>query len=358
MSEEEPKKTARKWPAQMPYFDNERDQIDEGANVIPYTLSRLETAARQDMANLLIEFAEHARDESNMQWIEGNEEHGSMLARIGTSLEYCISDAEALDEWGGEIISYDFGVTCVLDLAMCIIAARPDKEGNFERDQQDRTSLVNQIHACMIALIARGEVQNAVDLARLAAALRCLAVENDDVSIKEGHNKKVSTAREQLKILVVVISFIGVWEIPTKKAVRLEAFDNRMDPARFSRLISGMAIVNALPDDPTNLGDKDSGKTFDVKPGNVSAFSLIDGGSAAKRKIINDRVNFQATREMLSLKPSGDPNLVHSDVRKIKESLGPVYFLLLIQFGMGEIDKPEDLDRFVNNLSDIGLELK
>ena len=76
------------------------------------------------------------------------------------------------------------------------------------------------------------------------------------------------------------------------------------------------------------------------------------------QKKIDTKVGTVISSEQQSLQLSGDQFLVDSEVRRIKKSLGPVYLLLLIQFGMGEIEEAEKLEFFVRNLSDLGLRFK
>jgi len=119
-----------------------------------------------------------------------------------------------------------------------------------------------------------------------------------------------------------------------------------------------MNIAKELPDEPKTQATIVEGRAYQAQSSpKYATLPAIGEGSARRIQDTNDTMDAVTTSNMLSIKPSGDPELIDRDIRKIKERLGPFYSLIRIQFGMSEIEEPEELKKFEQNLSDMGLAL-
>jgi len=355
---------------------------DAGDNVLPNRLTQLEAAAKADLYDVLIKLANNAKDKFNLDWIKGDVQHESMLSRIALSLEYIIQDADAIyedlaaakvnagadsidaldnavNEASGDALSYKFGFDRVLKLALSIISAPDVEEPMKEGEEPDTSNLIRQIHACQIALIVRGQAQQAFNIGCLVGALKCFKANDEDEfqPFEEGKIKSSGPDLARIKILGIVFLWLKQEIIPSKKFIRLAIQKEPMSDAQFSRYLKPLRIRKLLHANPKHSELNDRGLLEDLKLPKLDPLPVCNDASQRLREA-NDKLDTLATSQMLSLKPSGDPDLVDNDVRRIKESLGPVYFLLLIQFGMAEIEEPEELMEFVQNLSDIGLAFK
>lgn len=345
--------------------DDEQSRDDAGGSVLSHCLVRIQTACMQDFQEVLLELCAHVENETDMFWLQGDENLPNIVARLETSLAWIVADAEELEENGGEIRSYEAGLEFVIELAMAVLFEPKANNASQMGNACDLSDLVRKIQSCLIALIARGDVQKAFDLARLAGACRWVQrYMNEEKFVRPGARNDLSSHPNKLKLLVELARWLKQGRIPTHKALRIAVFPAGKDPGDFNDLLKGMRIHAELPKESTGRGNPEKGS---LHPGQVIKVEK----AMSERTASPDFVKFSDVQEEIaekigtvtltaqqSLQPSGDPLLVDSEVRRIKESLGPVYSLLLIQFGMGEIEEAEKLELFVKHLDDLGLKFK
>ncbi|MGL5016887.1 MAG: hypothetical protein ACRDBP_02040 [Luteolibacter sp.] len=427
---ESPSQVPSKWSSKHPlYLESEVEMANSGTHFVPYKLTQLQAAIKTDMRRALLKISQQAANDTCMDWLADGDEPDKIHYRIATALKYVHIDAET-DEDVNVTDSYEYGRDLILELAL------KKHEGTKETD--------NAIHSCMIALISEGRVQQAFDLARLAGALKSLnpkggifkrveaiptAKNGDPRRFDDGilQEKVISRELNQYKTLTFLQRFLDNGEVPTKRALCCEAFgvdgdevpkvgNPRMKKDAFSKVLSGMKIAKAVPDEPRGGNSNLTGTTyrFDLKHGpsdsprrdkvelhlpgasapliwdeplspyaepprltdldcyfvkrrgNIYRLAkvrvhLLGGGNGFHRiGSIVPGIPIQRRKPLIS--PDTDslsPPDTYFDrnLMRIKEALGLVYHALLLQFQMLEPTKPCELDTFVEKLSLMGLEL-
>lgn len=284
---------------------------------------------------------------------------------IGLVLEYLILDIDTLSHHGGEAPSLDFGFSCLSDSALRIFLENREDENDFNRLPGDLEQNLVRLRACIIALIAAGDLESASKLLRMTDELLWIHGNLDITGmLKPGYDKMLGPEKQQIKLLVGLASMLQEGNLPTRKALRIELFGNKIDAGNFSRLLKGLKVAKFIPRESTRPKDPNASTFLPIKP-------LSDGLEQRKEciKLIVTKGRYGThdknlsrvkhhTAPNCSIKPSGNPEMAHCEIRRIRESLGAAYWQLLIQFGMGELESYEDLSAFVENLASIGLELK
>ena len=288
----------------------------------------------------------HTNYDRNMKWLDGNSSRGELLKRIGTALFY-INDSDMSND-----SLHVFALLHVQSLATRITSFHLEKNKD-ETDDVETLELIKLINASLIALIARGKVKLAADIIRFAGTLKSLS----DGKLDDGKNKKLSIPLERIRILLALFSFLGDGQIPTKKALKIR-YKEGIDDGRFSRLLKGMQIRDALPDNPTHSDGGKDAKVWDVRPYAHHVEGSMDEGAAQRITACNDGSRFTTThtihaRQSKEYKGEG----FDLKMRNIRKRLGQAYWLLLIQLGMPDIKQQSDLDLFSKGLSELGLKL-
>lgn len=332
----------------------------------------LSAAWRNDFGQGIEKIAEHVN--TNFSDIElplnGPQFLHFIQERIGLALEFVILDSDEQGQFGGEPRSYTYALDRVMDLAVRFLCG--DQDGiPVESQPGDSSEKIMLIQSCMIALIARGEVYQAWKLGRMLGAVLWIAQNLDKTGmLKQGPDKEFGPEKDKIKLLVALAKCIKARWLPSKKALRLLAFPKGKQESNFSKMLSNMEIGKYIPNEPT--GYKGSRKpkapndaaVHPIKPSKdweAAWGALNDHLKSEKRENLNpNSVLMDAepdTAPWCSIKPSGDPKMVSWEIRKIRDSLGTAYWVLLIQFGMGELETPQDLELFVEKLGNIGLDL-
>jgi hypothetical protein len=328
---------------------------------------RIMAAWRTDFWNTMDKLAPHvsANLDDDLWPVDGNAYLDLMQNRIATALEYIILDTEELKEFRGVVRSFEFGHELVADLVLKIILGEPDDEKLLEDFRGNLEDKLIQIHACTIALIARGQLRSACELARMAEVLLWIHLNLDSMGmLKPPYDKKFGPEKNRLKLLHYLASCIQRSVFPTLKTLRIEVFGDDMDNGNFSRLLNGMLIRDFIPGETTARKENSALTFHPIRP-------LLEGWSVTDEYIrliasrYPDRKPYGNLADaepdiapFCSIRPSGNSEMAQSEIRKIRESLGAAYWQFLIQFGMGELETPEDLQVFVERLASIGLELK
>lgn len=338
-----------------PYNASEQELLDQERPVLPKTLIELEAALKQDVFNLLGELASQAKDETNLGLIDGFENPENLYPRLESALKYIILDDVSRENLGGKIYSYEYGKTKVFELAYIVFKSSVINGDKY--DQTDILFLANQIHACMIALIAIGKVQQAFEIARLAGAIKCIKNPDAEGAIKDGSLKKTSAQCTQIRILKVLIGFLNNNEIPSKMALRLEYNNSGMKiyDAQFSRLLSKMKICKWLHDSQRH-GNPTDGTIHKVK----SIFASFPDQKEldAKLATVDHNCANSIMSDLPNLQCDNESELIGFKITTIKEKFGPAYWIMLIQFGMCPVIDQEGLELFEKKLSEMGLALK
>lgn len=340
----------RDLPDEMPYFQDEKEIVEAGGRLVPRVKTQLESAIRRDLEDILFKFANQAKPltkqketkshatetsgvhSSDMGWIEGEDDPENLAERVKLALEYIAQDVQRFDEGGGVLVSYDWGMTSVLDLGLDMLACAA-QEAPAEKRRQMNRSIINQILACMMALHAQGHAQEAFDLARLAGALKCITPAfldpsglADGESLQEGRVKVLGPVRNKLKLLSALQSFVSVDEIPSKKALARRAFPS-MDDSDFSKMLSTMQIGKLIPNNANHDGRSDQGQIWDVRPGRSDACPVPASATVRRDKEAgNVQPDSSDTREM----------------RKIGGDRTPHESLLLIMSAAGRSNSSRD----------------
>lgn len=284
---------------------------------------------------------------------------------IGLGLEYVILDIDTLSQHGGEAPSFDFGFSCLTDLVQRIFLENREDENDLNRLPGDLEQNLVRLHACMIALIARGDSGSARELSRMTDALLWIHG-NLDISgmLKPRYDKGLGPEKQHIKLLLGLAHMLRAGKLPTHKALREEVFGKSMDAGNFSRLLKGLKVAKFIPRETTRPKDKSVSTFYPIKPlsedlGQRDEYiRLIASHRQSGTRGGNLFEVEPDTAPYCSIKPSGNPEMAHCEIRRIRESLGAAYWQLLIQFGMGELESYEDLRAFVEKLASIGLELK
>jgi hypothetical protein len=283
------KKSRRpKWSRENPaYLESEVAWAEAGARFVPFRKTQLEAAIREDMKKVLDEVSKYAVDDRNMDWLVAGDTPTKVLGRVARALEFLrtdrsndvedVEDAEEVDEEDAEEVdeevdekvdSYEYGRTLVLDLAVENI------NGSTKTD--------DDIHACMIALVAAGRVQQAFDLARLAGALRCVrpfVADFKTVELIPSSGSPVRSVRpitrslRQYRIITTLQQLLDKNEIPTKRRLCYKAFGAakaeglsvgtpNVNDTDFSKLLRRMSITRLIPDEPRCAKQKVMGTTY------------------------------------------------------------------------------------------------
>ena len=268
-----------KWSPRHPiYLESEVELAKSGAGFVPYKMTQLRVAIREDMKRVLYKVSEYAASDTSMDWLTDGDEPGKIHARIARALQFIHHDSEDHgDDSADSVDSYEYGRDRILDLAL-------EKADGCEETVED-------IHSCMIALIARGEIQQSFDLARLAGALKCVSPHNVIFERAEPPSKRrkatsprsgpdglelekpVSREQNQYLILTTLQGLLDKGEVPTKRALCSKTFgvsgdprtkvgDPKMQKYQFSKVSAGMKIAKAVPDEPRDGSAKLVGTTY------------------------------------------------------------------------------------------------
>lgn len=335
-----------------------------GAHPVDYI--GLMAAWRADFWNTMGKMLPHiSADHKYSLWPANGKSFVELIQkRMALGLEYIIFDAEEFWESKAKIGSFEFGYKCATNLVLEHVLRNHAEASPFQSMGEDSEVTLTRLQACMIALIARGETGRAYELARMTDGL--LWINENLVSTRMLHppyDKIHGRDKQRIKLLLDLAAFIQDGKIPTHKTLRIEVFGGNMDSGNFSRLLKGMEIAKFIPRDSTaSKGDK--GLTFyeirrplDGWP-NEKYIKFIASKKIDQSHSENTVDAEPDTAPYCSIRPSGDPEMAQCEIRRIRESLGAAYWQLLIQFGMGELETPEDLQVFVERLASIGLELK
>jgi hypothetical protein len=312
---------------------------------IPLKRTQLETAIRTDMKVLLCDLAAYAKDNREINCLSTECNSSDTLMITAEALEFIHIDSCADNEGFKGSNSYEYGLNLVLEMALEF--GRPPS-WNF-----------NQMHSCMIALIARGRVQQAYDLARLAGALEFMATSTEPY-VKA---KKMGEFIKRHKVLRQLESDLKNDQVPTHKALCFKTFGTKkakdgvfgealMGKPQFSRLIRGMEITKVLPHEPRYETPKVEGTIYKFDLNRKLSAPRMVSSRDAKRVVRPQLAPIETP-----LRPTRRLHLFDSNLKRIQESLGPVYHLLLLQFQMPEPTNHRQLGRFVKRLSMLGLEL-
>jgi hypothetical protein len=348
-----------KKPHKIPFLtEHENRHRDEGGRLISGRLLQLLSAWKEDFRQVLSVLCEHVKVQSDVNWLGGDDNLTAIQARLGRALELVIYDVQASAECGGNGQSFETGLDCLLELTREAFTHRTSGESLHGIPEEPEAHMALEIQSCLIALIARGEVQGAVDLARsVGACSRIITHWNRSDLLEPGYQKRFGPELDRLRILATLSSQLENGCIPTLKALRISAFSQEKDAGDFNRLLVNMKIKELLPNESTGSGNPPTGTLhqgmFPVDSDLASEFPE----SASQLKAINNKISEIDDSWQQGLKPSGDTTMIDVEIRRIKESLGPVYHLLLIQFGMDELETTEHLDLFIAHLSGLGLEL-
>lgn len=344
-----------------------------GKNPQPTHLDYLPIMAawRTDFWNTMNKLAHHisANRDEDLCPVDGNAYLDLMQTRIALALEYIILDTEELRERRGVVRSFEFGHALVDDLVLKIIFGDPEDKNLPESPPETLPGNLEdkllRLHACTIALIARGQLRSAFELARMAEGFLWIHLNLEVAGIlKAPYDKMLGLEKKRIKMLLYLAQCIQRSVFPTHKTLRVEVFSDNMDSGNFSRLLKGLEVAKFIPRNTTRPKDRSVSTFHPIKP-------LLDGFGkrdeyikliASQRPIGTREGNLSDvepdTALSYSIKPSGNPEMAHCEIRRIRESLGAAYWQLLIQFGMGELESHEDLKAFVEKLASIGLELR
>ncbi len=324
-------------------------------------------AWRTDFWNTMNKLAHHIstnRDE-DLWPVDGNAYLDLMQNRIALALEYIVLDTEELKECGGTIRSFEFGRELVSDLILKTVFNNPDDENFPERLPGNLEEKLIKLHACMIALIARGQSGSACVLARMADVLFWIFLNLDSAGmLKSPYDKMLGPDKNKIKLLLYLARCIQSGVLPTKKTLRVEVFGENRDEGNFSRLLNGMELRKFIPRETTARKEGSALTFHPIRPLSEGwglsdeYIRLIDSKYPDQKPYGNQSDAEPDTAPYCSIRPSADPEMAQCEIRRIRESLGAAYWQLLIQFGMGELETPEDLKVFVERLASIGLELK
>lgn len=261
------------WSRNHPaYLESELEMAQAGARVIPLRMTKLRAAVREDMKNVLEKISEEAADNENIAWLVDGGTRSEIRNRVARALEFLRFDLSNTSEDEEAVDSFDHGRKLVLDLAV---------------DTVNGSSLTPvPIHACMIALVAAGRVQEAYDLARFAGALKCifeLVSEFKTIELIDSSQKSVSAVKNitkylhQYKILKTLQQFLLNDELPTKRKLCGATFGLDQAPrecvaspsvvsSEFSRRLREMKIAKLLPDEPRCAKQLATGTAYKLIP--------------------------------------------------------------------------------------------
>ena len=331
--------------------DPEQARANANGNLFSERLAKLWVAWNADFREVIFTLGKHVENQSELPWLESFTSLSDIIARLGKSFEFIVSDCEGLKEFGGEVLSYEYGLQCILDSARIALTRSAGSNSPMPESEDEAGRLVIEIQSCMMALIAQGYTQKAADLGRLAGACFWIKQHNageDEDTLKAGSRREYGKDIDRLRILLFLHSQLAQGNIPTKKALRQSAVPNK-DQSNFTGLLRGMTIQPLLPDETKGRKSlKDSSGTlhqgwfFRNPPKGCEPLEEHENHILVER----------------SLKPSGNRQMVDVEVRRIKKSLGPVYHMLLIQFGLRVLQSTNDLRVFEYRLAKLGLALK
>jgi hypothetical protein len=283
---------------------------------------------------------------------------------IALALEYLVLDIDALSDDGGEDTTARIAFSCLTDLMQSIFLENREDQNDFNRLSGDVEQNLVRLHACIIALIARGDSVRVRELSRMTDDLLWIH-RNLDISgmLRPPHDKGLSSEKQKIKLLVGLARMLQAGKLPTVKALRMELFGN-IDAGNFSRLLNGLGVAKFIPRETTRPKDPHASTFFPIELLPDDVVQML-----GYRKLLKSQRATETSDEKLpceeptialgrSIKPLENPEMAQCEIRRIRESLGAAYWQLLIQFGMGELESYEDLEAFVEKLDRIGLELK
>ncbi len=326
--------------------DPEQARVNADGSFFSERLGKLLVAWNADFRDVIFTLGKHVENQTELPWLESFTGLSDIIARLGKSFENIVSDCERLKQFGGEVLSYEYGLQSILDWTRIALSHSAGNNPPMAESEDEAGRLVIEVQSCMMALIAQGYAQKAADLGHLAGA--CFWIKRhkagrDADMLKAGPRKKCSKVIDRLQILLQLQALLAQGKIPTKKTLRISSFLSK-DGSNFTGLLKGMAIETLLPNEAKlRKALKDSSGT--LHPGWV--FRGLPGEESENYILV-----------VRSSKPAGNRKIADVEIRRIKESLGPVYHMLLIQFGMRELQSTNDLRVFECRLAKLGLELK
>ncbi len=356
----------------LAFSPNEQERVDAGLliharlTIHASLLGQLLSAWRQDFRDVLLSIgADVTKPEDLGSFGNGPEYLSAIRQRLSLGLNYTLSDCDSVAEIEGFQFSYEHGLESVLSLARMLLPRhliKGDWKGHEHADKVE--SIRYEIDGCIIALVARGQLQHAADLIRLAGCVMAIDHSQNGI-IAEDFRKESSTHTDdfhKLKVLLALDVILKRGEIPTKFRLRKEFFAST-DPSNFSVMLRGLQIRDLLPDEPRGRksegGHKGSSFPAVIRSGAdeklrkyresmVSSRSADESGEGCDRAFVID---------LHSQWSSSDPAMIDRDIRVIREKLGSLYPLLLIESGMTELEDADDLREFESRLSERGLRL-
>jgi hypothetical protein len=217
-------------------------------------------------------------------------------------------------------------------------------------DTQEKTSLFQSL---LITLILDGQLQEAWELAYIFGACSWIRKNHEkNGTLQRGNEKQAIQISRKLKLLTKFAKLIAENKLPTKMGLRIETFGESFDAAQHTRLLQDMEIRAFIPNAPNN-GRKV--EYYQISSHTDASLANSFPSIPTAQKIVQNRDETLAPWS--SIVPSLNPNMAQSEIRTIRESLGPVYWFLLIQFEMTELQSVEDLEAFLDNLHKIGMTL-
>lgn len=327
----------------------EQEQVlaDASNNFVSERLGQLWAAWDSDFRNVIFILGKHVKNQAELPRLGVSGSLSDILARLGKSLEYIVSDCEDLSQFEGEVGSYEYGLKCILNWAQIALCHTVGNDPPIPESANEVSRLLLDIQSCIISLIAQGYTQKAADLGHLAGACFCIyshKAGEDENMLKEGSRREYWKDIDRLKILLFLHGQLAQGVIPTKKALRLSTFLNK-DQSNFTGLLRGMAIQPLLPNEAIERN------TLNKAKGTFHSGWFFHNQSAPAPGKENEN-------EILtgwSLKPTGNSQTIDVEIKRIKQLLGPIYHLLLIRFGMPELESIEDLRNFEDCLAELGL---
>ena len=339
--------------------EEERKMADAGRSIFAKRMGELLAAWREDFRDVLFSLgADVAKSEDMGLLGDGQEYLHAIKRRLSLGLEYTVSDSTGTTEFGGLSVSYEHGIDSILSIARMLLPRHVIQNWEGHEHAADVESLRHEIDGCIIALVARGKLQQAADLMRLAGCVMVFyrnKIDSKEDGLRKGSSKQHSPDFDKLRVLLALDCYLQRSEIPTKFRLRKETFAEK-EPSNFSVLLKGMRIGKLLPDE--SKGRKPEG-------GHQGSSFPATIWSEDWEKMKMHLKSWESGRtgddcieaDSHPQRSTSRSTMIDRDIRVIREKLGSVYHLLLIEFGMSELEDEADLRAFESCLSKIGMRL-
>ena len=355
------RKTTR--PTKNPTLsEHEQERADNGCSIVPARLGKLLVALQQDFREVLFAVgSDVVRPENLGIFGDRIKDFSAIRRRLSLGLEYTISDIDSVAENGGHPISYQDGIGCVLSIARMLLPRHLTNDSKRHEFADDVEHLRYQIDGCIIALVVRGELQHAADLMRLAGCV--MAIDRDEIGakadeLKPGFSKRHSDNFHKLRVLLALDDFLRHGEIPTKSKLRNKVL-GLMHASNFSKMLKEMHIRDLLPNESkvSKPEDRCQGTSFPttISPKKKLVFCASAGSTPS---IVQAAEACDGTdRDPHSLRLTRNSAMIDKNIHVIRERLGSMYHLLLIEFGLSELEDEADLLTFETRLLERGMRL-